>query len=282
MSAVYKIVVADKQGLEELQIERGMHAFNKSHGFAPPVEQIVLAHDEQGQVIGGAYGELVWGWLYVDLVWVHPDQRGSGLGKKVMTSLEQAAIRQDIPHSFLATTSFQALPFYYAVGYQLFGVLENRPPGYNYYYLKKTLIPESTEGLLPVTDDYEPEDMHTLQRGLSAHNRTHGIAPDGKRLSVYVQDDQGQIKGGLIAATYWGWLDIQMLYLDESLRGQGYGKQLLATAEAQARERECKFAFADCADFQNLAFLESQGYETFTQLEDRPPGYNTHFMKKSL
>ena len=97
-----------------------------------------------------------------------------------------------------------------------------------------------------------------------------------------LEDAEGGLLGGLIAATYWGWLDIQVCWLAESVRGQGYGRRMLAMAEAEARRRSCPHAFVDVPGFQTVGFFEHLGYRTFGTLEDRPPGHRTHFMRKDL
>jgi len=97
-----------------------------------------------------------------------------------------------------------------------------------------------------------------------------------------LQDDGGIIRGGIIAATYWNWLDIQAMWLDEALRGQGYGAEMLDIAEEEAFQRDCDQGVVDVVSFQNVGFFEACGYSTFASLTDRPPGHTTYFMKKSL
>jgi len=42
----------------------------------------------------------------------------------------------------------------------------------------------------------------------------------------------------VIGSTYWGWLLVQFLWVDERIRGRGYGRLLLTTAEREAMRRE--------------------------------------------
>jgi GNAT superfamily N-acetyltransferase len=240
----------------------------------------VFVHDDAGRVIGGAQGELEWGWLYVDLLWLEPSLRGQGIGREVMTGIEQAAYDQDCPFCWLATTSFQALPFYRAIGYEVVGTLEDRPPDHRYYFLQKAIMPDVA--VLSATLSPEQTDIDRLRKGLAEHTRSQSIAVDSKRLAVFLEDAQGAMYGGLVASTYWGWLDIQAVWLPEAVRGQGYGAKLLAMAEAESIRRGCPNSFVDVAGFQGLCFFEKYGYVTFGTLADRPPGYMTHFMKKAL
>ena len=82
-----------------------------------------------------------WGhWLQVDLLWVHEDRRGSGLGGQLLALAEQRA-RDDrgCVGARLDTWGFQAKPFYEKLGYTVFGVLEDYPPGETEYLLAKRL-----------------------------------------------------------------------------------------------------------------------------------------------
>ena len=94
----------------------------------------------------------------------------------------------------------------------------------------------------------------------------------------------GRIVAGLVGGTYWGWLYTEILWVTESLRGQGYGQSLLAAAEAEAVRRGCRSAHLDTMDFQALRFYEKQGYSVFAELEDIPAGsgHRRYSLKKRL
>lgn len=283
----YSFDIEELPTFDEIIVQRGLDAYNHGFGLEPITELTAFVRDENGVVKGGVYGEVFWNWLYVDLLWVSPELHEKGYGEKLLTSIEQGALSHGAEKAYLSTTSFQALPFYHRVGYQLFGVLEDRPPGYNYYYLYRPIpfIDDlNNADLLPITQEPEAEDLQAVKQGLSQHNRSKGINPDGRRLAVFLRtnDDAHRVVGGLIGATYWGWLDIQVMWLDESLRGQGHGLKLLQLAEEEATKRGCMQAFTDVADFQTLAFFHRQSYVTFTTLENRPPGHTTHFLRKIL
>jgi GNAT superfamily N-acetyltransferase len=99
----------------------------------------VMAHDEEGGVVGGAAGTLNWNWLSINLVWVHETRRASGLGSELLAAIEQAAVARGCTRAHLDTFSFQARPFYERHGYEVFATLEDYPPGQRRYYMKKRL-----------------------------------------------------------------------------------------------------------------------------------------------
>jgi len=92
----------------------------------------------------------------------------------------------------------------------------------------------------------------------------------------------GEIVGGVSGATYWGWLYVNLMWLKEDLRGQGYGKELLTLAEDEARQRGAKQSYLDTFSFQAPGFYQKQGYEVFGQLDDFPPGHQRYFLCKVL
>ena len=53
--------------------------------------------------------------------------------------VEAEARQSGATEAYLDTFSFQAPEFYKKNGYQVFGVLENFPPGHQRYYLTKAL-----------------------------------------------------------------------------------------------------------------------------------------------
>ena len=97
----------------------------------------IFAEDEFGELIGGIYGKIAWNWLYIDLLWVHPEYRKKGLGSSLMKAMEKEAHKEKIYSYHLSTASFQAPIFYQKLGYQICGEIKGLPPGYTTYFLKK-------------------------------------------------------------------------------------------------------------------------------------------------
>jgi GNAT superfamily N-acetyltransferase len=88
--------------------------------------------------------------------------------------------------------------------------------------------------------------------------------------------------GGFVGETYWQWLYVDVLWVQESFRGEGYGDTLLATAEQEAVKRGCKYAYLDTFSFQAPDFYQERGYVIFGELIDFPQGYSRFFLKKDL
>jgi GNAT superfamily N-acetyltransferase len=126
----------------------GLREFNEAHlgRDARPVPLSVFVRDENGDVIGGLIGHMLFEWLYVDKLWLPAALRGSGMGSAVLTAAELHAMARGCSWAHLQTLDHQALPFYERRGYAVFGVLDGYPPGSKRYYLRKTLVPD---GALP-------------------------------------------------------------------------------------------------------------------------------------
>lgn len=118
--------------------------------------------------------------------------------------------------------------------------------------------------------------------GISDFNKQQAGDDEGKNLCFVLQSPSGEIVGGVIGATYWNWLYINLMWVRADLRGQGYGRQLLTLAEDEARNRGATHAYLDTFSFQAPGFYQQFGYQEFGRLEDFPPGNTRYFLKKTL
>jgi GNAT superfamily N-acetyltransferase len=95
--------------------------------------------DGREEVLGGLLGEIWGGSLYVSHLWVAEAARGAGHGTRLLQAAERYAIERGCQGAFLGSFSFQAPAFYQKQGYEVFGVLEDHPPGHRMFLLKKRL-----------------------------------------------------------------------------------------------------------------------------------------------
>jgi len=125
-------------------------------------------------------------------------------------------------------------------------------------------------------------DIRTIREGLRAFNRLHAPDDAHRELVLFLRGPDGSLAGGLLGDTYWGWLHVGILWLEERVRRQGYGSRLLAAAEEEARRRGCRHAHVDTMSFQSLPFYEKHGYRVWGVLEDLPEGHKRLFLSKRL
>ena len=120
------------------KLRAALRAYNISMTGNTLYESIYISLDDaEGNLMGGVFGKIAWNWLYIDLLWVHPEVREKGTGTKLMKAIEQEAQKRDIYSYHLSTASFQAPVFYQKLGYQICGEISGLPPGYTTYFLKK-------------------------------------------------------------------------------------------------------------------------------------------------
>lgn len=103
-----------------------------------------------------------------------------------------------------------------------------------------------------------------------------------QRICYALKAPDDSIVGGVLGEVYWGWLFVDLLWVREDLRGQGYGHRLLTLVEDAGRERGAKNAYLDTFSFQAPEFYKRHGYTVFGELEDFPPGHRRYFMRKQF
>ncbi|MGB7538613.1 MAG: GNAT family N-acetyltransferase [Anaerolineales bacterium] len=125
-------------------------------------------------------------------------------------------------------------------------------------------------------------DLEAIREGLHTFN-TLAASDDGHQtLTLVLRDENGALLGGLLGDTYWGWLHVAILWLEEKARRHGHGSRLLAAAEAEAVRRGCHHAHLDTMSFQALPFYEKHGYTVWGVLDNLPRGHRRIFLSKSL
>lgn len=105
---------------------------------------------------------------------------------------------------------------------------------------------------------------------LRAFNIAHLGPSRRKGLNLVLRNEAGDLKAGLVGVTYWSWLHVDFLWVDESLRGQGHGAKLLREAEAVAVSRGCLHSSVDTFSFQAPEFYKKMGYQSFGVLNECP------------
>jgi GNAT superfamily N-acetyltransferase len=81
----------------------------------------VVAHDEEGKLLGGVSGRTIYKNFLINVVWVHEEARGTGLGRELMQLAEIAAKDRGCLLAQVDTLSFQAPVFYQKLGFEIVG-----------------------------------------------------------------------------------------------------------------------------------------------------------------
>jgi GNAT superfamily N-acetyltransferase len=106
------------------------------------------------------------------------------------------------------------------------------------------------------------ESARTVREGLSAYNRSKGPI-DFAKVQAIARDATGAICGGAVGYIAWGELYVDILWVDESARGQGIGTRLLETVEQEAWRRNCHRVHLGTMSHQAPEFYPKVGYTQF-------------------
>ena len=88
--------------------------------------------------------------------------------------------------------------------------------------------------------------------------------------------------GGLSGSTFWGWLQLDLLWADLGARGQGFGKKMILMAESEALKRDSPNVYLKFYSFQSEGFFKKLGYRAFARLRGFPKGYSYCYYFKKL
>ncbi|PKH42007.1 N-acetyltransferase [Nocardioides alpinus] len=103
-------------------------------------EELTVRMETEGELIAGASG---WTWgqaAGIAMTWVRQDQRGAGVGARLLAAFESEAADRGCTHVFVTSFTFQAPEFYQRLGYEEIFRWDSVPtPGRDDVHLRKNL-----------------------------------------------------------------------------------------------------------------------------------------------
>ncbi len=130
--------------------------------------------------------------------------------------------------------------------------------------------------------DDSKEFANTIEQKIAEFNWQNWEVSERRSLGLRLENKEGELLAGFSARTFGNWLQIDNLWVSESLRGQNIGSQLLAEAESIARKRGCIYALLDTLNFQARPFYEARGYMLQWTQQAYPKTGCKYFMIKNL
>lgn len=128
----------------------------------------------------------------------------------------------------------------------------------------------------------DPKDYRVLSKGMLLHHAKQGHQRTSEVINIFLKDKRKKVFGGVIVTVLWNGMEINSLWVDESLRGQGYGQKLMSTAEIEGRKRGCTIAYTNTFSWQATDFYRKLGYKPYGKLENFPPGNSLTYFCKNL
>ncbi|HWJ78668.1 MAG TPA: GNAT family N-acetyltransferase [Niallia sp.] len=139
---------------------------------------------------------------------------------------------------------------------------------------------------MKIVQQWDQKDSEFIRSKLVEYNLSH--IPEklknspNEKISFVVRDEEDNIVAGITGYIVWAHAHVDFLWVDESVRKEGYGTKLLKRIEEFAREKGCTFIFLETFSFQAPEFYPRNGYEVFGKLEDYSEGLIKYFLKKQL
>ncbi|CAM4104736.1 GNAT family N-acetyltransferase [Pseudoalteromonas byunsanensis] len=131
-----------------------------------------------------------------------------------------------------------------------------------------------------------PQQLCAISKGIAAFNAQYmqcdGEFDSGCRFVITVQNEAGDIIGGLQASIIWSYCLLELLWLSEHTRGLGIGSKLMQRLEEFASSKGLHQIRTETLDFQAKPFYEKLGYQVYGELADTPPGHTSYFLVKNL
>jgi len=137
-------VTATPTAVDREAVFAGLMAFIRAEVGVVATPLGVLVRDDTGQTIGGLIGRTVASWLYVELFWLPETLRGTGVGTRVMMAAEAEAVRRGCIGAHLDTYDYQAPGFYQKLGFEVFGSIDDHPPGHTRFWMRKRFAKADT------------------------------------------------------------------------------------------------------------------------------------------
>ncbi|MCI0710299.1 MAG: GNAT family N-acetyltransferase [Chloroflexi bacterium] len=231
---------------------------------------------EDDVLIGGVYGYFTPHWLYVDTLWVSPANRSQNLGTRLMTAVEQAAVRRGIMRAFLGTSDFQARPFYERLGYSVIGSYTLTEQFDNHIMVKQLDHNEEANTTLKVKINPDAEEVEQLQFKLHVHNTEYMEGLDIQPVSLVVLDGE-RVIGGVQASLMNTLCMVGVVAGEKTLL-----PSLAQTLENHARENACTHVMWRTDDEAVIQFCRRADYVERCSIPQFPSEQTTVIFEKRL
>lgn len=135
-----KIIFKERALPEEIEaIRAGVLEEATLAGMGDTVPFVLTIKDNNSQILAGATGCSMYGFIFTEWLWVAREHRKKKWGSRLLKAIEELGKKRNCLFSCLFTMSWEALPFYERHGYQVEFVREGFEKNSKMYYLRKPL-----------------------------------------------------------------------------------------------------------------------------------------------
>ncbi len=121
-----------------------------------------------------------------------------------------------------------------------------------------------------------------LYHGISVEAFKSKGLPPIQPFSIFIKDQNGNIRGGVSGTLFYGSLYVDSLWIESKLRNQGWGTKLMEEAEKLGREQGARFVTVNTMDWEALPFYEKLGYKIEFIREGYDKDSKMYMLRKSL
>ena len=116
----------------------------------------------------------------------------------------------------------------------------------------------------PIIENPSDEDMEIVRNGLMDHDKEYPYGeldiPD-KDICLALKNADGDVLGGVITSMKTGIMHLEVLWVDDRFRGQGYGRDIVLEAERIGRQKDYPTSSTWTFSFQAHGFYQAIGYK---------------------
>ena len=109
---------------------------------------------------------------------------------------------------------------------------------------------------IEVLDRPEQALIELLDTKIAEFNWANWEVQERLPIAVQIKDDNGEVIAGSAGRTFGDWLQINTLWVSETLRGQQLGSKILQAIEQAAKNRGCVNCLLDTLNFQAMPFYK--------------------------
>ena len=138
--------------------------------------------------------------------------------------------------------------------------------------------PFRLEHYTTIPKEYE----EVLYHGISEEASLAKGLPPIRPFSIFIKDPKEQVLGGTSGTLFYGSLYVDSLWVDKTLRHQGWGKKLMYEAEKIGREHGALFVTLNTMDWEALPFYQKLGYSVEFTREGYEKNSKMFMLRKNL
>lgn len=127
------------------------------------------------------------------------------------------------------------------------------------------------------------EDINKIHEKLIAYNREHTNSEydkPGIQINLVLKDLDNKVFGGVIVSTMLNVMHLEVLWVAENYRKQGFGRELVLAAERIGSEMGCISSLVCPLSFQSPEFFQKLGYQIFGYSDMYPDAVREYYLIK--